>query len=84
MQPGGYTCSTPQIDQMVDIARSVPGVAGAQLTGAGLGGCIMVLAKKEAVDAVKKALIKNYYRPNKLQPAIIPCIVTEGAGVAEF
>ena len=61
MQPGAYACSTPQIDQMVDIACAVPGVAGAQIAGAGLGGCVMVLAKKIAVEAVQRALIKNYY-----------------------
>jgi len=83
-QPGSYRCSTEQVDQMVDIACSVPGVAGAQIAGAGLGGCIMIMAQKDAVDNLYKALIKHYYKPNKLKPAIIPCVVTEGAGLAEF
>jgi galactokinase len=76
MQPGTYACSTPQIDLMADIARATP--------GAGLGGCLMVFAKKDAVPAVEKALIKEYYRPNSLKPAIIPCIPVEGAGLADF
>lgn len=84
MQPGSYACSTPEIDQMVDIASSVPGVAGAQIAGAGLGGCVMILAKKESVQPVRKALIKHYYRPAGLKPAILPCIAVEGAGLAEF
>ena len=84
MQPGSYACSTPEIDQMVDIASAVPGVAGAQIAGAGLGGCIMVLARKEAVPAVRKALIQRYYRPAGLRPDILPCIAVEGAGLAEF
>ncbi len=84
MQPGAYACSTPQIDLMADIARSTPGVAGAQIAGAGLGGCLMVFAEKDAVPAVEKALIRKYYRPNKLKPAIIPCIPVEGAGLADF
>ena len=84
MQPGSYACSTPQIDRMVDIVCSVPGVVGAQIAGAGLGGCIMILAKKEAVEAAEKKLIKEYYRPEKLQPAIIPCTTTQGASVANF
>ena len=84
MQPGSYACSTPEIDQMADVAAAVPGVAGAQIAGAGLGGCIMVLASKESVEAVRKALVKHYYRPAGLKPAVIPCIGVEGAGLVEF
>jgi len=84
MQPGAYACSTPEIDQMVDIAASVPGVAGAQLAGAGLGGCIMILVRQENVEHVRRALAARYYRPRDLPPAAIPCITVEGAGLAEF
>ena len=84
MQPGSYACSTPEIDQMVDVASAVPGVAGAQIAGAGLGGCIMILAKKQRVEAARKALVKHYYRPAGLKPDIIPCIAVEGAGLADF
>jgi N-acetylgalactosamine kinase len=84
MQPGSYACSTPEIDQMVDLAASVSGVAGAQIAGAGLGGCIMILARKDRVEAARKALIKHYYRPAGLKPDIIPCIAVEGAGLADF
>ena len=84
MQPGFYSCSTKEIDSMVDIVCSVPGVAGAQIAGAGLGGCIMILAKKESVEPLRKALIKNYYKPNDLAPAIMNCVTVEGAGLVEF
>ncbi|MEN6450306.1 MAG: NTP transferase domain-containing protein [Thermoguttaceae bacterium] len=84
MQPGAYACSTPEIDQMVDIACRVPGVAGAQIAGAGLGGCIMALARHESVPALRRALAVEYYRPRGLEPAAIPCVAVEGAGLAEF
>ncbi len=84
MQPGLYACSTPEIDEMVDIATSVPGVAGAQLAGAGLGGCVMILARKESVAGVRKALAARYYRPRRLEPAAVPCTTVEGAGLVEF
>ncbi len=84
MQPGGYACSTPEIDRMVDVAASVPGVAGAQIAGAGLGGCIMVLAKQDRVESVRRALVRDYYRPARLKPAVIPCVAVAGAGLVEF
>lgn len=84
MQPGTYACSTPEIDQMVDVASAVPGVVGAQIAGAGLGGCIMVLARRESVDAVRRALAAGYYRPRGLEPAAMPGITVEGAGLVEF
>jgi N-acetylgalactosamine kinase len=83
MQPGAYACSTPEIDQMVDIAAGVPGVAGAQIAGAGLGGCIMALVRRECVGALRKALAAGYYRPRGLEPAAIPCAAVEGAGLVE-
>jgi N-acetylgalactosamine kinase len=84
MQPGSYACSTPEIDQMVDIASAVPGVAGTQIAGAGLGGCIMVLVRQESAAALRKALALHYYRPRGLEPAAIPCAAVEGAGLVEF
>jgi galactokinase len=84
MQPGDYACSMPEIDEMVDIACAVPGVAGAQIAGAGLGGCIMMLVRDDAVDAVRRSLIRRYYEPRHLAPAVMPCRATEGAGLVEF
>ncbi len=84
MQPGAYLCSTPEIDRMVDVVARVPGVAGVQIAGAGLGGCVMILVRHESVPAVRKALAQEYYRPRELEPAALPCVAVEGAGLAEF
>jgi len=37
-QSGGYNVSLPEIDMLVDIAMATPGVVGAGLVGAGMGG----------------------------------------------
>ena len=84
LQPGSYRCSTVEIDRMTDIACCVPGVVGAQIAGAGLGGCIMILAQKESVEALSNALTERYYGPEGREPEIISCIPAEGAGLAEF
>jgi len=79
--PGGYACSTAEIDLLVDVALRTPGVYGAQLAGAGLGGCMMALARRDAVPGLRRALTRAYYRPRKLQPAIIVCSPVEGSGL---
>lgn len=84
MQPGHYGCSTPEIDAMVDIAADVPGVAGAQIAGPGLGGHIMVYAHSDSIARIRRALTKQYYKPKGLKPAMIVCEAAAGAGLAQF
>jgi N-acetylgalactosamine kinase len=82
--PGSYACSTPELDSMVDIALSVEGVAGAQLAGAGLGGCIMVLCRDDATEPLRNAMIRHYYEPAKREPQVEVCVPVEGSGIFEL
>ena len=84
MIPGGYACSTPELDAMVDIALGVDGVAGAQLAGAGLGGCIMVLCRQGAVDELARAMIERYYEPAGREPQVEACVPVEGSGILDL
>ncbi|MDP2982376.1 MAG: NTP transferase domain-containing protein [Candidatus Latescibacter sp.] len=81
LQPGGYGCSTPLIDEMVDTALSIPGVIGAQLSGAGLGGCIMALVKEESAESFRKIMIDAFYRKYNLPHSVEKCFPIEGSGV---
>ena len=83
-QPGGYACSLPEIDAMVDIANSVQGVAGAQLAGAGLGGCMMVLVRKDAVDQLIHELNERYYKVQGVPPRAFFCRPIAGSGPVEI
>jgi N-acetylgalactosamine kinase len=80
-QPGGYGCSVPEIDYMVDLALNVEGVVGAQLAGAGLGGCMMVLAHSNAVSGLRAELMTHYYGPYEQPPAILLCEPIAGSSV---
>lgn len=80
-QPGCYACSIPEIDRMVDISTRVPGVAGAQLAGAGLGGCMMALLDGDAVDTLRARLTEEYYQPTGQPPRIFSCRPVAGAGI---
>ncbi len=82
--PGSYACSTPELDSMVEIALSVDGVVGAQLAGAGLGGCVMVLARSEATDALRQAMTERYYVPAGREPQVEVCLPVEGSGIFDI
>ena len=65
-QPGGYGCSIKQIDELVDFATKQDGVIGAELSGAGLGGCIIILVKKDCSEKLLRELKSFYYDKNSL------------------
>ncbi len=79
-QAGSYRCSLPDIDRMVDLACGVPGVVGAQLAGAGLGGCMMVLLRTSAIDDLTNTLTGKYYQIQGLPPRLLQCRPIAGAG----
>ena len=81
LQPGDYHCSLPAIDKMVDLALRVDGVVGAQLAGAGLGGCMMVLARRDAADGLIATLTEKYYQPSGNSPGVLLCTPVAGSGV---
>jgi len=80
-QPGRYACSTPAIDQLVDLAEGTQGVVGAQLAGGGLGGCMMILVRAEALDALMQRLQEDFYEPRDLPSAAHVCRPVAGAGL---
>jgi galactokinase len=45
-----FEVSTPEMDRLVERLDSLGGVYGARMTGAGFGGCAVVLARPGAVD----------------------------------
>ena len=79
-QLGGYACSSAALDEIVDIARMVPGVVGAGLIGAGIGGCVEVIIEDDAVEELRDVLLAEYYEPNDLEPFIEVMRPVEGAG----
>jgi len=61
-----YEVSSPELDELVGIAREA-GAAGARLTGAGFGGCMVALADGARSEQLMKAMAENYFSTKKLQ-----------------
>jgi galactokinase len=55
-----YAVSCPELDLIVDTASLDPGVFGARMTGAGFGGCAVILLRQEAVDRVCAGISKAF------------------------
>ncbi len=80
LQPGDYGCSIPEIDEMVDIALEA-GAEGAQISGAGMGGSMMVLVKAEGVGSVLDAIRERYYQPRNIEERVTVASPIQGAGL---
>jgi galactokinase len=71
---------SPELDAMVEIAISVPGVVAARMTGAGFGGCTVNLVRPEAIEALRTVVERDYPARTGLQPMVLPVAATAGAG----
>lgn len=80
-QGGGYACSTPEIDGLVDLACSCPGVLGAQIAGAGLGGSVIILVESSSAISLISVLDEKYYKPNGFRCAAQICSPSAGSSV---
>ncbi|HRQ73419.1 MAG TPA: galactokinase [Phycisphaerales bacterium] len=57
-----YEVSCPELDTLVEIAATTPGVLGARMTGGGFGGCAVVLVEPNRAEAAGRAIVENYGR----------------------
>ncbi len=73
-----YGVSTPALDLAVDTALNL-GAIGARLTGAGLGGCVVVLAKRSDLPIITAGLQKALADKGNLLPDVSAVHATEGA-----
>ena len=55
-----YEVTGIELDTLVELAWSHPGVLGARMTGAGFGGCTVALVKKDSVDDFIKIVGEGY------------------------
>ncbi len=51
-----YEVSSPELDFLVETARSIPGCIGSRMTGAGFGGCTVSIMEEQSIGAYKEKL----------------------------
>jgi galactokinase len=71
--------STPELDSLVRIATSQPGVLGARLTGGGFGGAIIALVMAENIETAKVEILSKYLIEMEIDTDAYHCRMGDGA-----
>ena len=58
-----YEVSTPEVERLIEIIRTVPGVYGAHLMGGGFGGNVLALITHENAASLIERVQAEYYEP---------------------
>ncbi len=74
-----YEVSIPELDTLVEIARGLPGIYGARLTGAGFGGCTVNLVDQKQVPAFIEGLKAGYRERTGRETVVYPLQASGGA-----
>jgi galactokinase len=77
-----FEITVPEVDRMVELNSTVPGVFGARMTGGGFGGCTISLVEAGAVERFEAAVEPAYRAATGLAAVIFAS--SPGAGVGEI
>ncbi|MGZ6267453.1 MAG: galactokinase [Candidatus Limnocylindrales bacterium] len=76
-----FEVSSNELDAMVDIATSVPGVVASRMTGAGFGGCTISLVRENAEESLRQKVLRDYPARTGLTPRVYVVSAVDGAGI---
>ena len=77
-----YEVSCPEVDLLVEIARSigtVGGMIGSRMTGGGFGGCTVSLVSKDKIDSICVRLESEYTERTGIHPTLFCTRPAQGA-----
>lgn len=73
-----YEVTGEHLDTITELARTVPGVLGARMTGAGFGGCAIALVHMSSKTEFIQTIHKGYKEKFDIDPEIIFCEIVDG------
>ncbi|MEO7000617.1 MAG: hypothetical protein ABI068_02305, partial [Ktedonobacterales bacterium] len=73
-----YQVSCAELDAVVEIARTVPGVLGARMMGGGFGGSALALVRREALPVLAATLAVEYPRRAGRKGELHMCQIADG------
>ena len=75
-----FEVGSPELDALVEIATSVPGVVASRMTGAGFGGCTVNLVARDAVGRLREAIDREYSARTGRRARVLAVEPADGAG----
>jgi galactokinase len=79
-----YEVSIPELDTLVELSTQVEGVAGARLSGAGFGGCIIALVEEAAIPQYLERVPREYLARTGRQAVVHVCRAAPGASAENW
>ncbi len=76
-----YEVSSNELDLLVETALSIDGVLGSRLTGAGFGGCTVILAEARVAEDVIALITQPRVWPRRRYPRTYITLPSDGATV---
>jgi len=71
--------STPELDYLVDLAKSIPGCLGARLSGGGFGGITVHLVESAGAEEYAERVAAAYRKQTGIDPERLICSIGKGA-----
>ena len=75
--------SCPELDALVEIAHSLPGCAGARLSGGGFGGISIHLVQSDMTGDYGRRLAEAYRLQTGKEIDVLVCSIGDGARLAD-
>ncbi|GAB3561221.1 galactokinase [Spirosoma luteolum] len=73
-----YEVSCPELDLLVELARTQPGVLGARMMGGGFGGCTINLVEEAALDSFSERIRQQYHERTGKDTYLHACTLQDG------